>query len=65
MRFDLITGRGGRKSEKGSFPIYYIGTVRDAPVLPPEIVLAELENAYRLVKETEAACAADQQSTSM
>ena len=58
MRYDVVKGRGGHKAEKGAFPIYYKGTVRNAPPLPPEIVLAELEVAYRLVKETDAAAAA-------
>ena len=58
MRFELVNARGGRKAEKGSFPIYYNGAVRNAPALPPEIVLRELEIAYNLVKETELACAA-------
>ena len=58
MRFDLVTGRGGRVAEKGSFPIYYCGSVRDAPPLPPQIILHELDMACKLVKETEAACAA-------
>ena len=58
MRFQLTNGRGGRKAEKADFPIYYCGAVQDAPPLPPQIILHELEDAYRLVKETEAACAA-------
>ncbi len=58
MRYELVKGRGGRKAEKTDFPIYYEGSVRDAPSLPPEIVLHELEMAYKLVKQTETACAA-------
>lgn len=58
MRFELLKARGGHLAEKGTFPVYYHGTVRDAPRLPPEIVLQELELAYKLVKEKEAACAA-------
>lgn len=58
MHFALVPGRGGHKCEKGSFPVYYSGTVRDAPPLPPEIVLHELKMAYEHVKAMEVACAA-------
>lgn len=58
QKYDLVKGRSGRKAEKGSFPMYYHGTVSNAPPLPPSIVLHELELAYQLVKDTEAACAA-------
>ena len=56
MRYDIVAGRGGRLAEKGSFPVYYHGTVRDAPSLPPEIVLCELERAHQLVLQTGTAC---------
>ena len=57
-RFDLVQGRGGRQVEKRSFPIYFQGTVCDAPPLPPQILLSELELARQLVAETSIACAA-------
>lgn len=45
-RYTLVNRRGGRKAEKATFPVYYSGPVRDAPPLPPEIVLKELQMAH-------------------
>ena len=41
--------------EHGSFPVWYEGTVGDAPLLPPEIVLNELRDAkeYMLACKTQ------------
>ena len=58
MRFELLPGRRGRISEKASFPIYYEGSVRDAPPLPPEIVLGELKLAHEHVKSAQIAVSA-------
>ena len=35
----------GRLIEHGHFPSYYTGVIRDAPVLPPQVVLSELRAA--------------------
>ena len=42
----------GRRREVGLFPVYYSGAVRDAPSLPPQILLTEL----KLATEYMAAC---------
>lgn len=39
--------------EHGRFPMYYEGPVRDAPKLPPEIVLIELRDAFDYMKACE------------
>ena len=52
-RFEKIKTRGGRDREKGSFPVYYSGSVRNAPTLPPEVVLAEVKAAFKDVQEAE------------
>ena len=38
----VIDDSRGRRREVGLFPVYYSGTVRDAPELPPQILLTEL-----------------------
>ena len=53
-----ITGSGRRRCEKASFPVYYEGTVCDAPCIPPEILLGELKAAYDDVKKAEESCSA-------
>ena len=42
-----VDTRHGRAREIGHFPIWYSGTVRDAPPLPPEILLKELKDAAK------------------
>lgn len=42
--------KDGRLAECGEFPIYYVGSVQDAPSLPPEIVLRELKEAEEYMK---------------
>ena len=44
MRFHRAWNRG-RLMEHGSFPMWYEGPVRDAPALPPQIVLNEIKAA--------------------
>ena len=44
-----ICKRHGREREIGHFPIYYAGSVEDAPPLPPKIVLNELTLAEHSV----------------
>ena len=36
----------GQWSEKTTFPVYYSGTIRDAPALPPQLVLCEVQEAF-------------------
>ena len=38
--------RNGRTYEAGEFPVWYQGTVGQAPKLPPQIILVELKLAY-------------------
>jgi len=45
--------RNGREREIGTFPVYYNGPVRDAPALPPEILLVELEQSRAYLKACE------------
>lgn len=58
QRYQIVPSRGGRYCEKATFPYYYQGAVRDAPPLPPTIVLNELKIAWDAVKEAEERCAA-------
>lgn len=58
MRCELMQRRGGHVAEKCTFPTYYSGPVDDAPPLPPEIILQEVQFQRELVKHTEAACTA-------
>ena len=48
----VVDDSRGRRREVGLFPVYYSGTVRDAPELPPQILLNEL----KLAAEHLAAC---------
>ena len=57
-RYQTVPSRGGRHCEKATFPLYYEGPVRDAPPLPPNIVLHELKLAWDAVKRAEESCAA-------
>ena len=50
--------RGTRQREKGEFPVYYEGSVRDAPLLPPLIVHREVKLAQELENELNEQCAA-------
>ena len=43
--------RNGRDREIGEFPIYFQGEVRDAPPLPPQIILTELKLASEHLEE--------------
>ena len=43
-RYELRPSRG-RTSLKATFPVYYHGTLRDAPRVPPELLLTELSDA--------------------
>lgn len=47
-----------RNRESGSFPVYYEGTIRDAPPLPPEIILKELKEASEYLKFAREQCTA-------
>ena len=40
-----IDKRNGRDREIGEFPIYYIGPIKDAPELPPAILMQEVADA--------------------
>ena len=40
----------GRPREIGEFPVYYEGSLKDAPELPPQILLKELNVAYEEMK---------------
>ena len=55
-RYRIVRTRGGRHCEKAEYPYYYAGTVKDAPPLPPAIVLHELKLACDAVKEAEVNC---------
>jgi len=48
--FGIITTRHGH-AEVTDFPPYYIGPISDAPSLPIEIVLLELQAAYQYMLE--------------
>ena len=43
--------RNGRLREYATFPLYYFGTISDAPKIPPEMVLKELKDAERYMHE--------------
>lgn len=47
-----IDTRNGRNREIGHFPVWYQGSIRDAPPLPPEILLKELRDASDYLKFT-------------
>ena len=53
-----VDTRNGRDREIGHFPVYYSGPVRDAPALPPEILLNELKDASDYLKFTLQQCTA-------
>ena len=57
-RYLVLKNRRARSCEKADFLIYFHGLVRDAPPLPPEIVLNELKIAYDDVKRAADNCAA-------
>ena len=48
----------GRKRERGTFPVYYDGTVGSAPPLPPQILIEEINIATDLVNMLEEAISA-------
>jgi hypothetical protein len=48
----------GRAREIGEFPVYYHGSVADAPELPPQILLVELKSAYEDVRRAFENCTA-------
>ena len=48
-----VDRRNGRDREIGHFPVYYRGSIRDAPPLPPEILLKELKDASDYLKFTQ------------
>lgn len=54
----IRTRSRGRMCETGTFPVYYSGTVADAPPLPPMIVLNELKLSYEALKAAEMNCSA-------
>lgn len=58
QHYEIVKSRGGRYAEKAKFPYYYAGRVRDAPKLPPLIVLEELKLARDAVREAEVNCLA-------
>ena len=47
--------RNGHAHEVGTFPVYYRGTVGNAPPLPPAIVLIEMKNAFDYMRKLERA----------
>lgn len=48
-----ISTRNGREREIGHFPLWYSGTIRDAPILPPEIIALDLKDAMEYLAFTE------------
>lgn len=56
-RYETVVKRG-RMHEKGCFTEYYNGPVRDAPALPPQIVLTELAVAHADVQRAAEQCSA-------
>ena len=58
QRYTLVQSRGRRKCEKAEFPVYFDGHHRDAPHLPPLIVLNELRDSLNAMHEAEEMCGA-------
>lgn len=52
MSFGVVWRRGNLH-EHGKFPVWFEGKVRDAPPLPPEIILNELRDAQLYVQRCE------------
>jgi hypothetical protein len=50
VRVEIIRKRGHAR-EKVTFPTYYSGTLRDAPRLPPQIIMAEMDAARDYMHE--------------
>ena len=48
----------GRKRERSMFPVYYDGPLGDAPPLPPQILINEIELATELVRTLQEAVSA-------
>jgi hypothetical protein len=57
LRIEVDT-RHGRDREIGYFPVYYRGSIEDAPSLPPEILLNELKDASDYMEYTLKQCTA-------
>jgi hypothetical protein len=57
VRIEIDDSRG-RKREVGHFPLYYSGTVDDAPSLPPDIILLELKAASDYLEVCRKQCSA-------
>jgi hypothetical protein len=53
-----VSTRNGRDREVGHFPVYYKGAIRDAPALPPEILLKELKDASEYLTLARQQCTA-------
>ena len=48
----------GKLMESGSFPVWYDGPIRDAPPLPPQVVLSDLIEAGRYMQACKEQCSA-------
>ena len=57
VRIELDASRG-RTREIGHFPLYYGGTVENAPPLPPDIILLELKAASDYLEVCRKQCSA-------
>ena len=56
QRYALVNSRGGRKCETATFPVYFAGSIDDAPPLPPTIILNELKTVYDDLRAAEKSC---------
>ena len=56
QRYYCVKSKSGRSTEKAEFPCYYYGATKDAPPLPPEIVLSELKLAYEYTQQCAKNC---------
>jgi len=52
MSFRFYYNKGKRR-EHGHFPVWYSGSVRDAPTLPPTVIIHELKSAERYMRRCE------------
>ena len=57
VRIEINT-RNGRDRETGHFPIYFEGSIQDAPPLPPIIILTEMRAAAAYLEECRTQCSA-------
>lgn len=54
----VFKSRRGRRREVSEYPIYYEGTIGEAPPLPLQIVLSEITDARAAVEALKLSCAA-------